>query len=69
MNLDIKSIYEACSKCRDNAISKTQPHCEVVPSQLMLLAPNEKIYVDFFVWGQKNVLVICDRHSGSSLHR
>ena len=56
--------YEDCLDCKENSVSKEKRKCEVVPSDLTLLAPNEELNMDFLVWNQKNVLVIVDRHSG-----
>ena len=36
---------------------------EVIPSDLLMLAPNKELSADFMKWGGKNVLVICCKHS------
>ena len=64
MASDLKKCYNECKECDENRQAKTEKKCEVVPEDLIMLAPAEQIAMDHFFYNKNSYLVIKDRASG-----
>ena len=67
MSKDIKRKYDECEACLENSRSKPNVpnhRSEVVPTNLELAAPGEKLSVDFGEYGRNKLMIVKDRFSG-----
>ena len=64
MGNDLRDLYKRCDSCRTHQKDKSEKRTEVIPYDLLLLAPAEEVGMDYFSLGKKVYLVIKDRHSG-----
>ena len=64
MKEELKNTYKSCEVCLENAISKPDPHYEVIPSSLELLQPNEVIHLHYMEIGKINRFVLKCKASG-----
>merc|ERR1711954_594254 len=61
---DLRSTYKSCEVSLENAISKPDPHHEVIPSSLELLQPNEVVHIDYMGIGKVNIFILKCKSSG-----
>merc|ERR1711954_342773 len=55
---ELKQLYKSCEYCLTNAISKTTPAYEVIPSSLHILQPNELVHLDYMEINGQDILVL-----------
>merc|ERR1712215_156388 len=67
MSKEIKRKYDECEACLENSRSKPNVpnhRSEVIPSNLELTAPGEKLSADFGEYGRNKLMIVKDRFSG-----
>merc|ERR1711895_99946 len=64
MSKDIQAKYEECEACLEHSRSKPNipnHRNEVVPTNLELAAPGEKLSADFGEYGRNKLMIVKDR--------
>ena len=63
MNNQIRTFYQNCEKCQEQAAAKPR-QVPVLPDDLTKMGPMEMCGVDLMELRGKNYLVMCDKKSG-----
>ena len=58
--MELEDIHKACRECKRESASK--PY-NITPPNLLLIAPEEELSINFMAYGTQDMLVIKDRHS------
>ena len=64
MTSALEKKYRGCEQCKIDSISHHEKSHQVVPENLLFLAPGEQIRIGFRLYNNKSMLVIKDRMSG-----
>ena len=64
MSKDIREIYKTCKDCKTESIAKIHKKVSVIPQDLQMIAPGEKLTMDYATYERKQYLIIKDVHSG-----
>ena len=60
----LEKKYRRCEQCKIDSISHHEKSHQLVPENLLFLAPGEQISINFGLYNNKSMLVIKDRVSG-----